>query len=59
MALVMNLNSALSDVNDTDINIMVEKDVVYIDILDKLLFNRGSYTVTNRAKEVLGKVAQV
>lgn len=59
MALVMNLKSALSDINDTDINIKVEKDVVYIDISDKLLFNSGSYTVTNRAKEVLGKVARV
>ncbi|MGC8749588.1 OmpA family protein [Hydrotalea sp.] len=59
MALVMNLKSALSDVNDTDINIKVEKDVVYIDISDKLLFNSGSYTVTNRAKYVLGKVAKV
>ncbi len=59
MALVMNLKSALSDINDTDINIKVEKDVVYIDISDKLLFNSGSYNVTNRAKEVLGKVAKV
>jgi chemotaxis protein MotB len=32
---------------------------VYIDISDKLLFNSGSYVVTSRAKEVLGKVAKV
>jgi chemotaxis protein MotB len=32
---------------------------VYIDISDKLLFNSGSYVVTARAKEVLGKVAKV
>ena len=57
--LVNNLKSALSDINDQDINIKVEKDVVYIDISDKLLFNSGSYDVTPRAKEVLGKVARV
>lgn len=59
MALVMNLKSVLSDVNDDDINIKVEKGVVYVDISDKLLFNSGSYDVTPRAKEVLGKVAKV
>ena len=57
--LVNNLKSALTDINDQDINIKVEKDVVYVDISDKLLFNSGSYDVTPRAKEVLGKVARV
>ena len=32
---------------------------VFISISDKLLFNSGSYYVSDRAKEVLGKVAQV
>ena len=35
------------------------KGVVYVSISDKLLFSSGSYTVTNKAKEVLGKVATV
>lgn len=39
--------------------ISVEKGVVYVSISDKLLFSSGSYTVTNKAKEVLGKVATV
>ena len=43
---------------DDDIEINVEKGVVYVSISDKL-FNSGSYTVTQRAKEVLGKVAKV
>ena len=59
MELVMNLKGALNDVNDKDINIKVEKGVVYIDISDKLLFNSGKYAVTEPAKKVLGKVAKV
>lgn len=59
MQLVMNLKGAIGDLSDKDINIKVDKDVVYIDISDKLLFKSGSYTVTDQAKLVLGKVAQV
>ena len=59
MALVMNLKGALADVNDQDINIKVDKGVVYIDISDKLLFNSGKWDVTPAAKTVLGKVATV
>ncbi|MBS1949185.1 MAG: OmpA family protein [Bacteroidetes bacterium] len=58
-ALVSNLKGAVGDLNDKDIEVKVDKGVVYIDISDKLLFNSGSYTVTKRAKEVLGKVAKV
>lgn len=59
MALVMNLKGAIGNLDDKDINIKVEKGVVYVDISDKLLFKSGSYDVTDRAKEVLGKVAKV
>jgi chemotaxis protein MotB len=59
MALVQNLKGAIGDLNDKDINIKVDKDVVYIDISDKLLFNTGKYDVTKQAQEVLGKVATV
>jgi chemotaxis protein MotB len=59
MALVMNLKGAIGNLADEDINIKVDKGVVYIDISDKLLFNSGSYDITSRAKEVLGKVAKV
>lgn len=59
MALVMNLKGALTDVNDTDVEIKVEGSAVFISISDKLLFRSGSYDITPKAKEVLGKVAQV
>lgn len=49
----------LGNLDDQDIEISVEKGVVYVSISDKLLFSSGSYTVTNKAKEVLGKVATV
>ncbi|HRO70363.1 MAG TPA: hypothetical protein PK951_08285, partial [Chitinophagaceae bacterium] len=59
MALVMNLKGAIGNMADEDINIKVDKGVVYIDISDKLLFKTAKFDVTPQAKEVLGKVATV
>ena len=59
LALVTSLKGVLGNLSDEDIEINVEKGVVYVSISDKLLFRSGSYTVTARAKEVLGKVAKV
>jgi len=59
MALVINLKSAIGNLDDKDINIKVDKGVVYVDISDKMLFKSGKYEVTEQASEVLGKVAQV
>lgn len=59
MALVMNLKGAIGNMNDADINIKVDKGVVYIDISDKLLFKTAKYDITPEAKTVLGKVATV
>jgi chemotaxis protein MotB len=59
MALVMNLKGAIGNLDDKDINVKVDKGVVFIDISDKLLFKSGSYDITERASEVLGKVALV
>ena len=44
---------------DEDIQVSVEKTVVYISIADKLLFKSGSSTISANAKTVLGKVAEV
>ncbi|GAA4807757.1 OmpA family protein [Litoribaculum gwangyangense] len=46
-------------INDPDIEVNVEKGVVFISISDKLLFQSGSYNVTSKAKDVLAKVAKV
>ncbi len=59
MALVLNLKGALKDVNDDDVQIKVEGSAVFISISDKMLFRSGSYEITSRAKDVLGKVATV
>jgi len=59
MALVMNLKGAVGDMNDQDINIKVDKGVVYIDISDKMLFKTAKFDITPQAKTVLGKVAAV
>jgi chemotaxis protein MotB len=59
LALVQSLKGVLGNLDDEDIQIDVEKGVVFVSISDKLLFNTGSYTVTPNAKEVLGKVAKV
>jgi len=59
MALVMNLKGVLGNLEDQDINIKIDKGVVFIDISDKLLFKSGSFNVTDKAKVVLEKVATV
>ncbi|MGB5943211.1 MAG: OmpA family protein [Leeuwenhoekiella sp.] len=59
LALVTSLKGALGNINDEDIEINVEKGVVYVSISDKLLFRSGRWDLTTRAKEVLGKVATV
>ncbi|THD67959.1 hypothetical protein E7Z59_09940 [Robertkochia marina] len=59
LALVQSLKGVLGNLDDEDINISVDKGVVYVNISDKLLFASGSATVTRKAKEVLGKVATV
>ena len=59
LALVQSLKGVLGDLNDTDIEINVEKGVVFVSISDKLLFKSGSITVSGQAREVLGKIATV
>ena len=59
LALVQSLKGVLGDMNDTDIEINVEKGVVFVSISDKLLFKSGSINISEKAKEVLGKIAMV
>jgi chemotaxis protein MotB len=58
LALVTSIKSSVG-VTDPDIEVNVEKGVVFISIADKLLFKSGSYLVSDRAKEVLAKVAKI
>ncbi len=59
LSLVQSLKGVLGNLDDDDIEVSVEKGVVFVSISDKLLFRSGSYNVTAAAKEVLGKVAKV
>lgn len=59
LALVTSLKGSLGNLADEDIEVNVEKGVVYVSISDKLLFKSGSYNVSTKAKNVLGKVAKV
>lgn len=59
LALVHSLKGVLGNLDDQDISVQVDKGVVYVSISDKLLFSSGSYNVTTKARDVLGKVAKV
>ena len=58
LAIVSSLKKSVG-IDDPDIEINVEKGVVFISIADKLLFRSGSFIVTKKAKTILEKVAKV
>ncbi|NND63496.1 MAG: OmpA family protein [Flavobacteriaceae bacterium] len=58
LALVTSLKKEVG-LDDEDIEINVEKGVVFISLSDKVLFRSGSYDLSTRANEILGKVATV
>ncbi|QTE24093.1 OmpA/MotB family protein [Polaribacter cellanae] len=60
LAIKYHLTRNLTDgIQDKDIEVNVEKTVVFISISDKLLFKSGSYNVTDNAYTVLEKIAKV
>lgn len=59
LVLVMNLKRSLSDVNDTDVNVKVDKGVVLISLSDNMLYKSGSYEISTKAGVVLEKIAKV
>ena len=60
LVVAFHLKKELQDgIDDEDIEVNVEKTVVFISISDKLLFKSGSYTITDSASKVLQKVATV
>lgn len=59
LVLVMNLKRSLDNFDDEDINIEVKKGVVYISISDRMLFKSGSFKISDRAEEVIGKISKI
>jgi chemotaxis protein MotB len=46
-------------IDDKDVEIKVDKTVVFINLSDKMLYKSGSAEINTRASEVLGKIAQI
>jgi len=60
LALAVNLKTVLKDgILDDDIEVKVDKTVVFVNLSDKMLYNSGSSIITPQANEVLGKIAQI
>jgi chemotaxis protein MotB len=60
LALAVNLTTVLRDgIEDKDIEVKVDKTVVFVNLSDKMLYQSGSATLTPRAEEVLSKIAQI
>ncbi|MEL7021127.1 MAG: OmpA family protein [Bacteroidota bacterium] len=60
LALAVNLKGALKDgIEDEDIEVKVDKTVVFINLSDKMLYQSGSAQITPRAGEVLSKIATI
>lgn len=60
LAIKFHLTKDLIDgIQDKDIEVNVEKTVVFISISDKLLFRSASYNVNNKALPILEKIAKV
>ncbi len=60
LALAVNLKSVLKQgIEDDDVEVKVDKTVVFINLSDKMLYTSGSSTLTPRANEVLAKIAEI
>ncbi len=60
LALAVNLKGVLKDgIEDNDVEVKVDKTVVFINLSDKMLYESGSSKITPRANEVLGKIAKI
>jgi len=60
LALAINLKGVLTDgITDEDVDIKVDKTVVFINLSDKMLYSSGSSTLTSKANMVLGKIAKI
>jgi chemotaxis protein MotB len=60
LALAVNLKGVLQKgIADDDVEVKVDKTVVFVNLSDKMLYESGSSKLTSRANEVLGKIAQI
>ncbi len=59
LALSNKLKRSLDNLNDSDVDVQVQKGVVFISLSDKMLYKSGSYEVLPSAENVLEKVAKI
>ena len=60
LALAVNLKGVLADgINDQDIEVKVDKTVVFVNLSDKMLFQSGETRMTPKAYDVLKKIALI
>lgn len=59
MVLTNNLTRSLSRSELQDVDVKVLKGVVYISLADNMLFRSGSYQISDRAMDILGKIAKI
>lgn len=59
LVLTNNLTRSLSREEMKDVEIQVLKGVVYISLSDNMLYRSGSYSISDQAGEILGKVAKI
>lgn len=59
MVLTNNLTRSLSRDEMRDIDVQVQKGVVFISLSDNMLYRSGSYEISSEANEVLGKIAKI
>ena len=60
LALAVNLKQNLAQgINDSDIEVSVDKTVVFINLSDKMLYRSGSAKISSDADEVLAKIASI
>lgn len=59
LVLTNNLTRSLSREEMKDVEVQVLKGVVYISLSDNMLYKSGSYSISDQAGEILGKVAKI
>ncbi len=60
LALAVNLKQVLKEgLDDQDVEVKVDKTVVFVNLSDKMLYQVGSANLTPKANEVLGKIAEI
>ena len=59
MVLTNNLTRSLSKEELKEVDVQVLKGVVYISLVDNMLYKSGSYEINSRAAETLSKIAKI